>query len=100
MFTERELQLIHTLAANEAEDVSALYQQQLEQVGITDADVLSYIEELKAVAATAQALLASLPIEDDPHEGAEAQYEPTTEDLAEADAILADAFAHEEGLLD
>jgi len=80
MFTVRELQLIHTLAANEAEDVRTRHLPQLEREGVTSGELLAYADELRAIAHKAQEAVAAEPPPIDPSE--EDLYEPTAEDLA------------------
>jgi len=90
MFTERELKLLVVLVSNAIEDTTITLQTVKEQSGISDAEAQSYLHELRMLERQVVAALETgdwaPSIEDDPHAGAEEQYEPTEEDLAELDA--------------
>lgn len=92
MFTERDLKIIVVLISNTIEDTTITLQSVKEQSGISDLEAQAYLNELESLerrvvrAIETGDWIPEPPIEDDPHEGAEEQYEPTEEDLAELDA--------------
>jgi len=91
MFTERELQIILVTVSNAIEDATITLQAVAEQSGISDAEAQAYLNELRMLerqvvgALEAGDWAPNASVDSDPHEGAEEQYEPTEEDLAQLD---------------